>query len=237
MPRVRVSLFIFLSGISNSIDLVIAVDTATDASPESLSAVRNMLKNLLQSYNVTEPKTNIGLITYGRTATVKLPLSIGIDRSLVERAVDEIKTQQGPRDLERALYQARKMLLDIKRTDKRKQATKQVLLVVTGGRSDAKEPRLTSLARAMINEGIRPIVLAVGVTNAKDLSGLVKSEEDLIISDDAKKLAKLLGNVERRSGKAAGKLTSYFDPSYCLYYPLYLPPSSLKLLNLSKSYF
>ena len=162
-----------------------------------------MLKSLLKSYNVTDSNTNIGLITYGRTATIKLPLSIGIDKSLVERALDEIQKQRGPRDIERALYQARSMLLDVKRTDKRKQAAKQVLLVVTGGRSDVKGSRLERLAKAMISEGIRPVVLAVDVADANDLSGMVKSKQDLIISEDANKLAKLLGNIEKRSGKAA----------------------------------
>ena len=205
MTHIRLSFVRFISGISTSIDLVIAVDTATDASPESLSAVRNMLKSLLQSYNITDSNTNIGLITYGRAATVKLPLSIGIDKNLVERALDEVQKQKGSRDIERALYQARKMLLDVKRTDKRKKAAKQVLLVVSGGRSDVKGSRLKSLARAMINEGIRPMVLAVDVADVNDLSGLVKSKEDLIISEDANKLAKLLGDIEKRSGKAAGE--------------------------------
>ena len=199
------NIFLFRSGISSSIDLVIAVDSATNVSPESLSAVKNMLKNLLKSYNVSAPRTNVGLVTFGRTATVKLQLSTGVNKSLVERAIEEIQKQQGPRNIERALYQARNMLLDKKRTEKRKEAAKQVLLVVTGGRSGAKEPRLQNLARAMINEGIRPIVLAVDVTDAKDLSSLVKTREDIIINDNAKELAKVLGDIEKRSGKAAGE--------------------------------
>ena len=188
------------AGITNAIDLVIALDATNGA--ETIVAMKDLLKSLSKSYQLSRTGTNIGLISYGTRAREMLSLRSGKDVSTVMQAIDEIRQEDGPRNLQGAIAAAYNMLTP-KYQEEKRNANKQLVLVVNGGNADMRG--VDFLSRRLKQERIRPIIVAVNVTNAQILRPLAHDSNDVIEVNDPRSIGSALGKIEERSGKNAGK--------------------------------
>ena len=190
-------------GIKRPVDLVIALDRTKGTDAKTLHASKVLLINLLKSYEISETGTNVGVISYSNRAEELLPLRSGLDRSTVERRINQAVQLDGPRNLKEVVSKAYDMLVSQKHQRKQRNTSKQLLVLLLEG--DAGIQDLDALSSQLRASEIKPIVVAVGVQNVRSLLPLVLDSKDLIAVDSPRMTLSALGKVEQRSGKNAGK--------------------------------
>ena len=197
-------IYVYFTGINSPIDLIIALDTTKGVNSGTLFEVKELLKALLRSYNITQSGTNVGLLTYGNNAHEIVPIRDGIVRTLVESNIDKAVYMNGPRRVEDVLSKALSMLRYPSNSDHRSETSKQILLILLDGIIDVAPASVAQLASQIKLHDIRPIVLAVNVSNAQALLSIVKNKADFYTVDEGTSLGNVLGEIEKRSAINAG---------------------------------
>ena len=179
------------------------MDTTENPKSADFVKLKGILKSLLKSYDVSQNETNIGLLTFGKTAKQLLPLASGINRVLVERSIDRAELQSSPRRASEPLILARKILVKAQIKGKSVERKPQVLLVMMGSNDPSDMDSFTRTVKQLEKDGIALFVLAQNLKkDDKALKDVVRDKADLILIDDTSKDA--LGLLEQRSGLAAG---------------------------------
>ena len=173
---------------------------------DSSSRTKDLIKNLMKSYNISTKETNIGLVTFGSTAKWMVPLASGTSTGIMEKALNEAGSIVGPRKASDALRRANDMLLNPARLEGRKDAGRQVVLVMLGDNDETDNVKFTDLASKMKTDDVRLLIVALDVKNDVSLKDAVKDKDDVIKVDDSKNMKEILGKLEQRSGKAASKI-------------------------------
>ena len=202
------------SGIKAPVDLVIALDATVGIHSDSSSRTKELIKNLMKSYNISTKDTNIGFVTFGSTAKRVVPLVSGTSTGIIEKALVEAGSVVGPRKASNALRRANDMLLNPARSDRRRDATRQVVLVMLGDNDEADNVKFSNAASKMKTDDVSLLIFALDVKNDVSLKDAVKDKDDVIKVDDSRNMKEILGKLEQRSGKAASNIILTKSCSY-----------------------
>ena len=195
--------------------MVIVLDATDDVNINVMNKIKDLLKNLMNSYNISSTRTNIGLIAYSNTADVLVSLQSGTRKLILERSLETASPLKGPRVFSKAMGLAIDMLLKAKKDPIRSgEVTSQIIFISTGNNSDSDRSSFRNLVSQLKTSGISIIVLAVNQVDVEELEQAVSQNDDLIEVNDPRKMKEVLGQIEKRSGNAAGLCCGKFLTIY-----------------------
>ena len=196
------------------IDIIFAFDATEGHATNDSSKAKDLMKNLLKSYNIAKKDTNIGLITYGNAA--REVFSFGSKRSLesLMESIDDMSIAAGPRMASKAVNLATQLLLRLDRRATGSDVGQQIILFSLGENDASDKKEFDEVTRLLAKEGISLIIMAVNVGNDTEFANAVKNKQDLVTSSDSRNLRRNLGALERRSGNSIGKLIAKVTISF-----------------------
>lgn len=193
-------------GLSNPVDLLIAIDSTKGIPDAQFGQIKEFLKAHLASHNISTSRTNVAILSFGKDVKEILALRNGTSREIVEKRLDAISTNlEGPQSTTKPLAIARRILTSDARY-RQMRASSQVLLVMTEDSSEEDGYRLKIILSHFDHDGIDVVFLAVGLKRPQVLRNIVQDKAEVIEISNVGKLREKLGELEKRIGESAGML-------------------------------
>ncbi len=185
-------------------DLVFAIDTSSDVDQSKFNQMKSFVNASLQSYQTSQSRDHIGIITYGSNAITPLPLSSGNNNKNIRSILTAIPRVNGQRKISSAAEHARTTTFS-QGYGSRNGVSKILVLFVAGKNDVIDGASLPVYAALLSSAGIQLIVVEVGEHAQK--SGLVKipdSVTNYIHASSGVVLPEVYGILEQRIAKNAG---------------------------------
>lgn len=172
------------------LDLAFAVSASSSDATNTLQHFKDTIKAIADAYGTN--KIHYGLITYGDSATIKLPFSSRI--SSLERLksrIDSLSVETGGSDLEQALDAA---VMIFKGQGVRVDAQK-VLVLMTDAKSTGDDVQSYKRAKDLKDNGVNIITVAIGgetdlVDPLKNISSVPDNVVNTTTKEDPEAVAK-----------------------------------------------
>ena len=137
--------------------------------------MKDFIKNLTRSFNVSSGETRVGVIVYSTNATLVFKLDQYASNSEVEAAVDSISYPGGGTNTGKALNRA---VVSLFKNGVVRQNVRKVLVVLTDGVStdDVGQP-----AALLKNNGVLVLVIGIGVDyDQSQLTMIANGKQDYV---------------------------------------------------------
>ncbi|XP_048580138.1 uncharacterized protein LOC5520382 [Nematostella vectensis] len=155
----------------SGIDLVFAVDGSTFVGSSNFRKSLEYARAVTSSLNISESATHVGVTVYGKVGQAAVSLKQYYDKSSLTKAISNVSYPNGfARHLGEGLNRSKTHQFDVSG-----RSTKQVLIVLIGGKSD-DDP--TVAAYELLNSGTEVFVLGLGSTNSLSQLNQVASDPD-----------------------------------------------------------
>lgn len=135
------SLFLIISGISKSSEVVFALDTSNAVTPESIQKMKEFIIANLEQYL---PTYKISLVRYGSTAEVDVPLT-NKEKDLMEKLSD-VQKIGGVRRIDKALLKIKDEVF-VRTFDTVDAPSRQIVLFAQGANDPLKSNELKDVIR------------------------------------------------------------------------------------------
>ena len=142
---------------------------------------REMVLGMLSNYAISDDLTRVGIILYGKRASVQTRLAADNDEKLLKVLVSALMHVKPEQDLSSALKLAKLRLFS---DTKRRNVPKQIVLFVTSKSDEDPVPTASQL----LSDGVDITVIAVGSNaNMKEVSDIVGGRKDKIFNVNSDK--------------------------------------------------
>ena len=170
---IRFSLFLELV-----LDLVFALDGSQSIGEKEFKSIKDFVKPVVDSYNISESETHVGLIEFSNEVNVILQLNDLFEPTAINDRVQRIIPSGGKDTVtDEALRKSADNVFDAK-SGGRPGASK-VLIIVTDGKSTGKEPPKRAI-KPVKEKGVRVYVVNIGEDTDKDeLKDIVPTEKNI----------------------------------------------------------
>ena len=135
-------------------------------------------KAMLDSYDISNTATLAGAITYGKAATLALPLGESRDRDSVKRKFDSLANPGSGNNMGAALQMARSSLFS--QDNGAREGVPRSLVVFVSEKFSGNPAELGSEARALKEAGVKIIAVGLGSEINKDDVASLASDNDAV---------------------------------------------------------
>ena len=168
---------IFFSVVSTpALDLVFALDGSNALSSRQFNKLKDMIKEMLDSYTISPTATNVGVIEFSDRSREEIYLTDSYDKNVLNSMIDSIRQSRGYRRVtDEALKLAANSLLELSG----RVGASRALIVITAGKSTGLQP-LGEAVKPLQKKGVRVYVVSVGDNVDKDeVNSIVPTEENV----------------------------------------------------------
>ena len=180
---IKIQLFIFasakfLNNIFSALDIVFATDvtasidgTSRKPQPQNLGYMLRFIQNLMQSFNISIMKTNVGVLTFSNETHVQTGLTA--NREVFNKAIEDSKKYccKGKALTHLALNTANKIF----ETGSRNIATAKALVLLTDSpcnSNDACPEPLENVAQRLNGRGVNIFIVDISTKSDKELKAV-----------------------------------------------------------------
>jgi collagen type VI alpha len=151
---------LFFVDCSQNTDIAFVIDSSGSVREENFQKMKDFVNVMIDNLNVAEEQSNVAVVTFSDTATVRFNLSAYNSRQELKDAIDDIPYDRGTTNTADALRVLRTEVFTENNGDV--PALKNIAIVLTDGGSNKFEDTLEQ-ARLTRQAGIN--LISVGVTN------------------------------------------------------------------------
>ena len=189
----------------DALDVGFILDGSETLGKDGFREIKTFVVNMLDSYEISEKGTHIGVVEFSENAQVVIPFDLTFDREEIERRLNQTEpSNKKARNADVAFELAKKKLFST--AGGSRLGFPRVVIFVTSGKSTGRTP-MKDVVEPFRNEGIRVYVVAVGnqtdpvenVDTASDEDGVVQTDEPEGLPDMT---SKILDKISRDSRKS-----------------------------------
>lgn len=189
----------------DALDVGFILDGSETLGKDGFREIKTFVVNMLDSYEISEKGTHIGVVEFSENAQVVIPFDLTFDRAEIERLLNETEpSNKKARNSDVAFELAKKKLFST--AGGSRPGVPRVVIFVTSGKSTGRTP-MKDVVEPFRNKGIRVYVVAVGnqtdpvenVDTASDEDGVVQTDEPKGLPDMTSKIVDKIGSDSRKS--------------------------------------
>ena len=184
------------------------MDASSSISQDAYGEEKNFLKDLIDSFTISPEFARAGVITYGDTARLAVPLDSYSSNAALKGAVDGLYYIGGTKRIDRALVLAGQTFA------KARSRVPKIAIVLTYGRrlSEPGSNYIQSAINVLRDRGVSVFVIAIGEDlDFSELVKMVKKPLDIASDPSFDKLQPYVGSIARYIVTNAGMVNYKFS--------------------------
>ena len=159
------------------IDLVFVLDSSSGVTDAEFGVMRSFISMAVTRFNISSTHTMVGVVQYGNTATVTIPIGSQQTVSALMAAVRNLSstTTSGAPNIPNAIDTARRHFPPLQQNNN----VKRIMVVFANRLSEGATPNIAPIMTAAhnaVNAGIE--VYAIGTANANPVLNAIASDPD-----------------------------------------------------------
>lgn len=190
-------------GISEKLDIVYLLDMSRHVSEAQLAKVKDYVKGSLSSYKISAEDVRVSIVPFGGSVSTAINFAAGVSPKAANFYIDTSVLIGGDRNLNQALSYLNSDVF-VTRSGSRPMAKKVVILITTGQASDDDKLVLPATATLLKSQGVRIIVVGIGMNTIDDTLTGVATDGDHIITIIFENLPDTIGDLEQIIGELSG---------------------------------
>ena len=139
------------------LDLVFALDGSDSLTTEQFEQMKQLVKNMMDKYPLSEHGTHIGVLEYSAGVSMYMPLDYSFDQKELLNALQNLRPSRGKKVNTEKLLKAASMMFSFKNGGR--PAASKALVILT---DDKPNKDLTEVAEPLKESGIRVHVVTIG---------------------------------------------------------------------------
>ena len=168
-----------LSLIASVLDLVFAIDGSDSLLPEQFEHLKQLAKNMIDLYSISEKATHVGVLEYSDKAVVEIKLNDFYKSWELKQAIDRIKSSNKKGVVtDEVLRKAADKIFNSE--NGARPGAAKVLVILTDDKSTGEEP----LGQAVVplnDKGVRIYVVSIGPnTDQDEIKTIVAGDKNII---------------------------------------------------------
>ena len=134
------------------------MDGSNVLTSQQFNKLKDMIKQILDSYTISRTATNVGVIEFSDRSNVKIHLTDSYDRNVIYSEIDRIRQSRGrKRVTDEAITMAANRLFELSG----RVGAARSLVIITAGKSTGSQP-LQETIKPLQKKGVRVYVVSVG---------------------------------------------------------------------------
>ena len=175
------------------LDLGIILGTNDQLSGTTFNTEKDIVKSIVEKYEISEDDTLIGAIVYGTDAKTTLRFGKVTDAKSALQEISKLQQGRPGNNVLKALEIARDELFKVK-NGARNDAAKTLLAFVDA--DQGFDPRLERASRELREQGIKVIAIEIGSSDSKGSASLIaSSEKDAVEASNLDSLKEVVNKI------------------------------------------
>ena len=190
------------------LDVAFILDGSDTLGKDGFREIKKFVANMLDSYEISEKGTHIGVVEFSENARVVIPFDMTFDTAEIKRLLNETEpSNKKVRNADVAFELAKKKLFSA--AGGSRPGVPRVVIFVTSGKSTGNTP-MKDVVEPFRNDGIRVYVIPVGnQTDPKEDGDTASDEDGVIRTDEPEDLPDIASKIVDMIGSDIGKSKGY----------------------------